>query len=102
MQVLKFKYADFSFIYSFANMFWLHDFNDDYYWMFAEKRCLLSTFWLNIRFWKYLAVISVLLSCPIAISKDFLNNVHLVILSLCLWMTSRQNFILSLATRQNL
>ena len=28
-----------------------------------------------------------LLSCPIAIPKDFLNNAHTAILSLCLLMT---------------
>ena len=31
----------------------------------------------------------VMLSCPITIPKDFLNNAHSAILSLCPWMTGR-------------
>ena len=42
-----------------------------------------------------------MLSCPIAILKDFLNNAHVIILAFWLWMTGRQNLFQARATRQN-
>ena len=42
-----------------------------------------------------------MLSYSITISKDFLHNIHLVISSLCSWMTARQNLFYAWATRQN-